>query len=190
MIAYSYQVKNIGNVDLTSVSVSDPSLGAVSCPIPAAPGLAPGASETCTGETQQIVTAAEQVTGKIADTATATGTDIAGNISPPSAPSTDTVPVGLAMPLAAPTPTLRGQRATTLAVDKHVSRTTAYPGQKFTYTLTVRNDGPATATDVKVTHTWTIALKVISIHSSPTYTPDNPAGRFPASEQGDRSACS
>ncbi len=165
VIEYSFLVTNTGNADLTSVSVSDASLGPVSCPIPAPPGLAPGAAETCTGEIQHTVTAADLVAGKVANTATATGTDGAGDTSPPSAASTVAVPVGHVVP-PAPTPIQPGQPATTLAVHKHVSRATAYPGQKLTYTLTVTNDGPDSATNVTVTDTPTIALKVISIHSS------------------------
>ncbi len=166
VIAYSFQLTNTGNVDLTSVSVSDLSLGAVSCPIPAPPGLAPRASETCTGELQHIVSAADRAAGNVANTATATGTDGAGDTSPPSAASTATVAVGQPVSSAAPTPTLPGGPATTLAVHKHVSRATAYPGQRLTYTLTVTNEGPAAATNVNVTDTPTIALKVASIHSS------------------------
>ena len=40
-IQYSYVLTNTGNVDLTSLSVSDPTGGAVTCPTPTAPG--PGA---------------------------------------------------------------------------------------------------------------------------------------------------
>ena len=41
-IAYTYMVTNTGNVTLASVAVNDPSLGTVTCPTPASPGLAPG----------------------------------------------------------------------------------------------------------------------------------------------------
>ena len=61
------------------------------CPVPAAPGLAPGASETCTGNTPHTVTQADVVAGHVSDTATATGTDAAGQTSPPSGSSTATV---------------------------------------------------------------------------------------------------
>ncbi len=49
-IQYSYVITNTGNVDLTSALVSDPTAGAVSCPTPPAPGLAPGDTETCTAK--------------------------------------------------------------------------------------------------------------------------------------------
>ena len=87
-IAYAYQVTNTGNVTLASLAVNDPSRGAVTCPAPASPGLAPGASETCTADETHTVTQADVDAGQVNDTATATGTDTQGDISPPSAPST------------------------------------------------------------------------------------------------------
>jgi large repetitive protein len=90
-IAYSYKVTNIGNVTLRSVSVSDPSDGSVSCPTPAAPGLAIGASLTYTADAAHTVTLADIDAGKIADTATAGCTDTQGKACPPSDPSTVTV---------------------------------------------------------------------------------------------------
>ena len=44
-IAYAFLVTNTGTVTLTAVAVSDPVVGAVSCPVTT---LAPGASTTCT----------------------------------------------------------------------------------------------------------------------------------------------
>ena len=64
VIPYRFLVTNTGNVDLASVAVSDSALGPVSCPIPAPPGLAPGASETCTGELQHVVTAQDRPPGR------------------------------------------------------------------------------------------------------------------------------
>jgi hypothetical protein len=46
-IAYSYVVTNTGNVTLASVEVHDPTIGAVTCPTPPPPGLAPGTAVTC-----------------------------------------------------------------------------------------------------------------------------------------------
>ena len=87
-ISYSYLVTNTGNVDLASVAVDDPGQGGVTCPTPAAPGLAPGASETCTADGTALVTQGDVDRGSITDTATATGTDTQGHTSPPSGPST------------------------------------------------------------------------------------------------------
>ena len=76
-VAYSYVVTNTGNVTLASVSVDDPTLGPVNCPAPAAPGLAPGASETCAASAAYTVSQANVDSGTVIDTATATGTDTA-----------------------------------------------------------------------------------------------------------------
>ncbi len=171
-ISYSFVVTNTGNVDLTSVAVTDTSLGAVSCPIPAPPGLAPGASETCTGELDHIVSLGDEAAGSVTNTATATGTDGLGDTSPASAPSTGTVPVqqppkppSPPSPPSPPTPPTPAQAATKLLLHKQVNKANAYPGQKLTYTLNVTDEGPTTATDVKITDTPTIAIKIVSIHA-------------------------
>jgi hypothetical protein len=90
-ISYTYRVTNTGNVDLASVDVPDPSLGAVSCPSPASPGVAPGGTESCDAVSPHPVTIADAYAGRVVDTATATGVGVRGGQSPPSAPSTATV---------------------------------------------------------------------------------------------------
>ncbi len=111
-IAYSFQVTNTGNVTLASLAVSDPTGGAVTCPTLAAPGLAPGHTVTCTGNTGHLVSQADLAAGKVVDTATATGTDTRGTASPPSAPSTATTPVSASSP-SQPTQTLPTRSAPT-----------------------------------------------------------------------------
>jgi hypothetical protein len=91
-ISYSYLVTNIGNVDLTSVAVADPSLGPVTCPAPAAPGLSPGASLTCAADQTYTVGEADVEAGQVVDTATATGVGVNGGVSARSHPSTVTIP--------------------------------------------------------------------------------------------------
>jgi uncharacterized repeat protein (TIGR01451 family) len=106
-IAYSYVVKNIGNVDLSDISVTDPTDGATTCP---SSTLAPGASETCTAENVHTVTQADVSAGSVIDTATATGNGPHGTPipDPPSdTVSTKTVPSAGTMPLVSsesPTP--------------------------------------------------------------------------------------
>jgi uncharacterized repeat protein (TIGR01451 family) len=90
-ISFSYLVTNIGNVDLTSVAVDDPALGSVSCPAPAAPGLSPGNSLTCTAARTYTISQADVEAGQVIDTATATGVGRSGGVSPPSDPSTVTI---------------------------------------------------------------------------------------------------
>ena len=91
-ISYSYLVTNIGNVDLTSVAVDDPTLGPVTCPAPAAPGLSPGDSLTCTADQTYTVGQADVEAGQVVDTATATGVGVIGGVSAQSDPSTVTIP--------------------------------------------------------------------------------------------------
>lgn len=90
-LTYTYLVTNTGNIDLASVVVSDPSLRGVSCPVPTPPGLPPEAWETCTADDTYTVTGADVQAGKDTETATATGTDDHGTISPTSRSSTATV---------------------------------------------------------------------------------------------------
>jgi uncharacterized repeat protein (TIGR01451 family) len=97
-ISYSYLVTNIGNVDLTSVAVDDASLGPVTCPPPAAPGLSPGHSLTCTADQTYTVSQADVDAGQVIDTATATGVGISGGVSAQSDPSTITIPTLAPLP--------------------------------------------------------------------------------------------
>ncbi len=72
-IAYTFAVTNTGNVTLTAVAVSDPSVGTVTCP---AVTLAPGASTTCTAG--YTLTQADVDAGHFANSATVTGTPPSG----------------------------------------------------------------------------------------------------------------
>ncbi|MFC5287815.1 CshA/CshB family fibrillar adhesin-related protein [Actinokineospora guangxiensis] len=69
-LEFSFQVTNTGNVPLDPVVVSDPVVGAVTCP---AGPLAPGASVSCDPVTRAL-TQAEVDAGVLSNTATATGT--------------------------------------------------------------------------------------------------------------------
>ena len=141
-IAYSYVVTNTGNVTLASVAVNDPTLGAVTCPTPAAPGLAPGASETCTANAVYTVTQADVDAGNVIDTATATGTDTRGDVSPPSNPSTSviqTVPAAPAVSI-----------AKTATVSPAADQAAAQVGDTIAYTYLVTNTGNVTLRSVAV----------------------------------------
>ena len=70
-IAWSYLVTNTGTVTLTSVGVTDPTAGAVTCP---SPTLAPGANETCTANAVHTISQADVNAGVVNNTATAHGT--------------------------------------------------------------------------------------------------------------------
>jgi uncharacterized repeat protein (TIGR01451 family) len=141
-IAYAYLVTNTGNVNLASVAVSDPTIGPVTCPSPAAPGLAPADSLTCTAERPHTVTSADVAAGAVSDTATATGTDPAGRTSPPSDASTALVETAPAAPRVALT-----KRATVSPSDHQDG---ARPGDTIAYTFKVTNIGNVDLASVAV----------------------------------------
>jgi uncharacterized repeat protein (TIGR01451 family) len=140
-IQYSYQVTNNGNVDLTSISVHDASIGAVNCPVPVAPGLAPGDSETCTAVATHTVTQADVDAGSVTDTATASGVDAKGNRTPTSKPSTATVPT------AAPEPSLSLQK---IADAQNGDQTPITLGETIQYSYYVTNTGNVSLSGIAV----------------------------------------
>jgi uncharacterized repeat protein (TIGR01451 family) len=133
-IRYTFKVTNVGNVDLTSVSVSDPQLGPVVCPTLAAPGLAPGASITCVGRRLHVVTLQDANAKHVANVAVSRGTDPRGQVSAVSKQSKAVVPVV----------------APRLKLTKHASRRVASAGQNIVYTLRLTNTGNGTAARVIV----------------------------------------
>ena len=141
-IAYSYVVTNTGNVNLASVAVNDPTIGAVTCPAPAAPGLAPGASETCTANAVYTVTQANVDSGNVIDTATATGTDTRGDVSPPSNPSTSVIETAPDAPAVSITKTA--------TVSPAADQAAAQVGDTIAYTYLVTNTGNVTLRSVAV----------------------------------------
>ncbi|MGV8848839.1 MAG: beta strand repeat-containing protein [Propionibacteriaceae bacterium] len=129
-IAYTFVVRNAGNVTLTTVGVSDPKVGPVSCPVVS---LAPGASTTCTKS--YALTQADVDSGVVNNTATATGTPLTG------AAVTGTSTVSTLV-----------TRSPAITLDKQASTpsgTTA--GSTIEYTFVVTNTGNVTLTAVGVT---------------------------------------
>ncbi len=129
-VLYSFLVTNTGNVTLTSVGVTDPKVGPVTCPVTT---LAPGASTTCTKT--YTLTQADVNAGVVNNTATASGTPPTG--SAVTATDTDTLPV---------------TRTTSITIDKVAgtpSGNTA--GSTIAYTFLVTNTGNTTLTSVGVT---------------------------------------
>ena len=100
-ITYTYQVMNVGDVDLSSVALTDDRLGAVAL---SSTALAPG--EHATG-TKSYVIAAGDLPGPLTNVATATGASPTGqpiqgqassttgvtNPNPPTAPSYIYLPI-------------------------------------------------------------------------------------------------
>jgi len=148
-VTYSYVVRNTGNVTLDPVVVTDPmpGLSAIACP---QTRLAPGAEETCTAS--YTTTDADVAAGSARNTATATGT-------PPSGPpvrrtSTVTIPYS---PVA------------DLSIVKRATSTRLVPGRRLTYELTVTNNGPSPAADVRVSDPLPRGLTFVSASRGCTF---------------------
>src|SRR5439155_114843 len=84
-ITYSFQITNTGTSTISSFTVTDTKLGAITCPVSS---LAPGASTTCTAT--HVVTQADLNAGSVTNVATAS----VGSATPP----TDTVTVNAQAP--------------------------------------------------------------------------------------------
>jgi uncharacterized repeat protein (TIGR01451 family) len=134
-IQYTFDVTNTGQVPLTGISVSDPKIGAVTCPEPT---LAVGAAETCEAAAAYTITAEDVTNGSVDNTATATGTTPDGDpiTSEPSSTST---------PTTAPAPALTVVKS----VDPS-DQESLVVGQELTYSFVVTNTGNVPLNDVTV----------------------------------------
>jgi uncharacterized repeat protein (TIGR01451 family) len=137
-IVYTFTVTNTGNVTLTSVGVTDPKVGPVTCPQTTLP---PGASESCSAA-PYTVTQADVDAGVVHNSATSHGTPPGTNppiTSPPD--STDT-----------PTSTTPGLRIVKQATLNDANGNSfADVGETIAYSFTVTNTGRVTLHDVGVT---------------------------------------
>jgi uncharacterized repeat protein (TIGR01451 family) len=132
-IAYSFLITNTGNVSLTDIAVSDPTVGRVSCP---AITLAPQASTVCTAT--YTITQADVDAGAVVNTATVTA------LPPPTAlapnlPTDSTITPLLAFPA--------------IGLLKIVNRTGLVAGDTITYAFVATNIGNVTLTNVRITET-------------------------------------
>jgi uncharacterized membrane protein len=128
-LAYSYTVKNTGDVTLTDLTVVDSVFGPITC-TPTV--LAPGGSATCTDVTHDA-TAADVAAGDIHNEVTATGTAPDGTTVDDAAERTV---------FAETTPAIR--------VTKTATPDTYTEGTGITYHYTVTNTGDVTLTDLTV----------------------------------------
>jgi uncharacterized repeat protein (TIGR01451 family) len=131
-VTYTLTATNDGNTALTGVTIADPKLAALSCTPQQPADLAIGATLTCTGA--HTVTSADMTSGAIVNDATASGSDPAGG----------TV-------AAAASATVSAAQAPHLTITKSVAEPTfSGAGDTLHYTITARNDGNVTLTDVAV----------------------------------------
>ena len=135
-IAYSFVVTNTGSVTLTSVAVTDPKVGAVTCPVTT---LDPTESTTCTKT--YTITQADVNSGAVVNTATATGT-------PPNGPAVQSPPDSTTTPTSTvATLGLDKQAGTPVDVNGN-GRVDA--GDTIAYSFLVTNTGAVTLTGVGV----------------------------------------
>ncbi|MFV0281142.1 MAG: beta strand repeat-containing protein [Rhodoblastus sp.] len=124
-VAFTYTVRNAGNVTLTqAVTVTDNKIASVSCPALPSGGLAPNATLTCSGS--YSVTQADIDAGFVTNTASATS----GTTTSPGANATITASQSPALSIVKTSP----------------SASFATAGQTITYSYTVRNAGNTTLT--------------------------------------------
>jgi uncharacterized repeat protein (TIGR01451 family) len=139
-ITYTFKVTNIGTVTLSSVNVTDPKVGAVSCPVST---LAPGANTTCTAAAY-VLTQGDVDGGKVENTATAKGT-------PPSGPQvTDADSTNTPVPSY---PSIKLVKTASAISDPDGNGPDA--GDEITYSFAVTNTGnvtlnPWSVSDLKV----------------------------------------
>ncbi|MGY2701029.1 putative repeat protein (TIGR01451 family) [Nocardioides sp. HB32] len=134
-VTYSFTVKNTGNVTLIPVTVSDPKLGAITCPGTA---LAPGATVACTNKAYAL-TQADVDGGTVANTATAHGTPPTGSEVTDTDSTTTPVPAG---------PSLFLDKVAGSINDTDGNGPDA--GDTIVYSFTVKNTGNVTLNPVTV----------------------------------------
>ncbi len=131
-LTYNYLVTNTGTTTISAIAVSDNVIAKVSCPDPS---LAPGDSETCSGN--DTTTQADVDAGSVTNTATASGTDPQHN-PVTSNPSKAIVPA-------------RGATAALSLVKSALTGGYSVPGETLSYDYLVTNTGTTTISSIAVT---------------------------------------
>ncbi len=144
-VFYLFTVTNNGNVTVHGITISDPTVGDVTCDVVT---LAPAEQTTCRSVDPHTITQADVDTGGIDNTATAHG------FGPPvddsdGAPVTSD-PAQASVPTVEPRPGLGLTKAAHLT-DLVVQNGVANLGDTVTWTFTVVNTGNVTLTDISVT---------------------------------------
>ena len=134
-IAYTFDLENTGNVTLTGVSVSDPSV-TVTCPA-AASILDPGETATCTAT--YVIDQADIDAGEVINTAAVSSTAPQGQ----AVTDTDTENVDVPQVI-----TIDLAKAGVLDIASTAPAGRANPGDTIAYTFTITNTGNVTLDDV------------------------------------------
>jgi uncharacterized repeat protein (TIGR01451 family) len=154
LIHYTFEVTNTGSVTLTNVLISDPLVPVITCPSGnPIPGLAPAASQTCTGS--YAITQADIDAGVVDNTATA-DSDQAG---PVQGSDSEPIPQTLGLDL-----------DKTGALDQGADSQST-PGDLIDYTFQVTNTGNVTLTNVAVTDPLVAAISCPSGNPIPSLAP-------------------
>jgi uncharacterized repeat protein (TIGR01451 family) len=163
-VMYTLVVNNNGPSDSTNATVDD-TLPAGLTLVSAQPSQGSCSGTKCNlgtiadgGSAQVLVTAtvAANVSGNVKNTATVIGDQPDSNPKNNEAGSTVEVV----------TPPAPQQPESEIKVVKSVNHDVAFPGQLLTYTLTVSNVGPDTASNVDLTDTAGLPLKIMSAKPS------------------------
>ncbi|GAA2518254.1 DUF7507 domain-containing protein [Rarobacter incanus] len=141
VVSYAFTVTNVGNVDLTNVTISDPKLGVTG--LACAASLQVGDSATCASPKKHTLTDADVVAGSYTNTATATAVPPAGGTVTDG--DDETVPTAQAKAALAIVKTATLQ-------DSDGNKVGGL-GEKIRYTFAVTNTGTVTLTDVKIDDT-------------------------------------
>jgi uncharacterized repeat protein (TIGR01451 family) len=138
-ISYSFVVSNGGGSDAKNVVVNDPKVTGIA---PASATIAAGASATFTANDYTVTQADVDTGGVVTNSATASGTDLAGDPLPDSVPSVATVPLAAAAGALTVTKTA--------VLNDTNGNGTADVGETISYSFLVTNTGNVTLNAVSV----------------------------------------
>ena len=148
-INYTFTVTNTGNVTINSVTVTDPKVGATSCPLRT---LAPGRSTDCTGT--HTVTQADLDNATVVNIASVIGTPVGESPLAPVSSNTVTVP-------AVQSPALSLTKSSSDSSYDTVNQT-------LRYLFTVTNTGNVTITGVTVNDPKVLGVACASATLAPS----------------------
>lgn len=136
-VAYSFIVRNTGNIRVESISINDPALGISGLSVGA---IEPGSEKTISAPSEHAVTYAEAKTGKVTNAATASGVSADGK------QVSDTATASLNANL--PSPAVSIEKKHSLS-DANGDGKASF-GETIAYSFIVRNEGDVALEDVAI----------------------------------------